>query len=334
MSTKTLLASPRRTIAPPHENRPREASRAPTATFSIIIPTYNEAQDIGDTLAAVFAQSLPAIDIILVDGGSTDATVSRVRQRDHDRRVTIIEERRRRGVATARNAGMRRATGDVVVLLNADVLLPCDFLERLAALYAADVDLVSVQSRVANTECVAGRYLEASHNLKYSATTVGWSEGFSCRRAVALAAGFPEEIPGAGGEDVEFVERLVRGGGRWIADHGIVVEHRVPATLRGFWAQFAGRGRAVPFAERYLRHRSLPVVTVRRVAATMLSLLVAASIVPHAITAARLARRSPRGWREAPRMWFMHHLLIAAHRCGEFETLRRMWRDDGRAFGA
>ena len=262
-----------------------------------------------------------------MDGGSTDETVARVRRSTPPGvAVDVVEEGRRRGVSAARNEGIRRATGDVVVILNADVLVPPDFLERLASVYESGVDVVSVDSRVANLECVPGRYIDAVHRLNYGATNVGWSEGFSCRREAALAAAFPEEIPGAGGEDVEFLDRLLRLGYRWKVDYSICVAHRVPSTFAGFWAQCHGRGRSIPYCETALKGWPLAFVTLRRAAAWLKTLAVAAAVVPNVVIAAKLASKSPRGARDLPAMWFAHHALFAAHRTGELQGLRELWR--------
>jgi GT2 family glycosyltransferase len=313
---------------------PRER-RAPAVSspgsFSVVIPTFNEASDIGDTIACVLAQTHPPLDVIVVDGGSVDGTVEKLRALNTGGRVTIVEEGRRRGVAAARNAGLRIAKGDVAVILNADVLLPPDFLARLADVYRGDVDLLSVDSEVSNLDAFTGRYIHAVHRLKYGAATVGWSEGFSCRRDAAIAASFPEEIPGAGGEDVEFVDRLLAAGHSWKVDYSISVKHRVPETWAGFWAQFRGRGRAVPYIEHGLKRLPLPVVTARRALVLAKSVAVAAVVVPNALYALRLSEHSPRGRRDAPILWLTHHAMLAAHRTGEWQSLAKLWRARGRA---
>jgi glycosyltransferase involved in cell wall biosynthesis len=303
----------------------RVESGAPPS-FSVVIPTYNEASDIGDTIVCVLAQSRPPLDVIVVDGGSVDGTVEKLHALSAGGRVTVVEEGRRRGVSAARNAGLRLAQGDVVVILNADVLLPPDFLARLADVYRPGVDLVSVDSEVSNLDALTGRYIHAVHRLKYGAATVGWSEGFSCRRAAAIEASFPEEIPGAGGEDVEFVNRLIAAGYSWKVDYSISVSHRVPETLRGFWSQFRGRGRAVPYIEHALKKWPLPIVTARRALVLAKTVAVAALIVPNAAHALRLAEMSPRGRRDAPVFWLTHHVMLAAHRTGEWESMAKLWR--------
>jgi glycosyltransferase involved in cell wall biosynthesis len=299
----------------------------PGTSFSVIIPTYNEVADIGDTLDAVLAQGLPAHEIIVVDGGSTDGTLDRLRTRAHRDRIIVIDEGRRRGVAAARNTGIDAASGEVVVLLNADVMPEPDYLERLAAAYAAGADFVSVNSRVLNTGAASARYLQAEHELLYPADKVGWTEGFSCRRDLARAARFPEEIPGLGGEDVAFFDRLLATGHRWVVDYSIVVRHRTPATLRGFWQQWRWRGNAVPYIETRLQGRSRLVVTVRRAAALCKSILKAAIVVPNALAALRRTRRSPRGLRDLLAFWLLSHVQQAAHRFGEMQTLALLWRD-------
>lgn len=323
----TLQITPQQALVPAGSNVDTFVVPHNEPTFSVVIPTYNEAADIAATLDRVFAQRTPFVDVIVVDGGSTDGTLARLRRYAAARRITLIDEGRRRGVAAARNAGIRAATGDVVVILNADVLLPPEFLERLTPLYRGDVDAVSVESLVENLDALTGRYLQAQHRMDYGAATVGWTEGFSCRRGAALAAGFPEEIPGAGGEDVEFLERLTSLGYAWQVDYSICVAHRVPPTLGGFWEQFRSRGRAIPYIEHVLKKRPLAFVTARRAASAAKSLVLAMAIVPHARTALKLARYSPRGLRDAPGFWVMHHVLFLAHRMGEWDSMRTIWRE-------
>ncbi len=106
----------------------RERGSAPT--FSIVVPTYNEGDDIAATCEAVRQLSRHP-EVVFVDGGSTDETTTIIRRYLADGSMRLIEEDARRGVAAARNAGARAASGDVIVFLNADVRLPRDFLDRL-----------------------------------------------------------------------------------------------------------------------------------------------------------------------------------------------------------
>jgi GT2 family glycosyltransferase len=307
----------------------KAADDAATATaFSVVIPTYNEVADIAATIDAVLAQRLRAAEVIVVDGGSTDGTRELLRERAARDGITVIEEERRRGVAAARNTGLDAGTGDIVVLLNADVVPERDFLQRLDAVYrAGGAGMVSVESLVSNLGCATGRFMQASHELDYGPDRVGWTEGFSCRRDAAVRARFPEEIPGLGGEDVEFFERLRRAGLTWRVDYSIEVSHCVPSTFRGFWKQWRWRGNAVPHAERWLRRRPLVAVMALRALASMKTIVTVVAVVPIVLRARALARRSSRGMRDLGAFWLLAHAQVLAHRAGEWETIVSLMRE-------
>ncbi|MEX2226023.1 MAG: glycosyltransferase [Dehalococcoidia bacterium] len=296
-------------------------------TFSVVIPTYNERADVAATLDAVLAQRHRPKEIIVVDGGSTDGTRELLRGCVERDGITLIEESRRRGVAAARNTGIGVATGDVVVILNADVMPAADFLQRLDRAYREGAGMVSVQSRVFNTDCATGRFLQATHDLEYGPEAVGWTEGFSCRRDAASQARFPEELPGVGGEDVEFVERLRRARLPWRVDYDIVVSHRVPATLCAFWTQWRWRGNAIPYIDLRLRKRPIELVVARRALATMKSAAFVAAVYPMLRRALDRAAASPRGRRDLPMFWLLAHMQVAAHRAGEWETIAGLLRE-------
>jgi glycosyltransferase involved in cell wall biosynthesis len=294
-------------------------------TFTIVIPTYNEGQDIAVTCDAV-RQLSHNPEVIFVDGGSTDDTRTIIRRYLTHPSMRLIEEGARRGVAAARNAGARAASGDVIVFLNADVRLPADFLDRLVPHYDAGADSVAVDARALNLESVFGRFLEAQHRLMYGpGKAVGWTEGFSCRRSLALDVGlFPEQLPGAGGEDGEFVARLKRAAAHSVFDRSIVVEHVTPSTWTDFWRQWEGRGVSVPILRHLVHGAPWPRVVAERMAASLWSLLLMLLIVPVVGRAIALTRHSARGWRDVPGFLVLRGALVTAHRIGEWKGLIRL----------
>lgn len=87
--------------------------------FSAIIPTYNGASWLGETLESVCAQSHAAAEIIVIDDGSTDQTAEVLAR--FQRRIRILRQERG-GIGAARNRGIQAATGDYLAFLDHDDL--------------------------------------------------------------------------------------------------------------------------------------------------------------------------------------------------------------------
>lgn len=96
--------------------------------LSIIIPALNEADSIAQTLAAI--PDDPAIEVLLIDGGSSDNTAAIAEQ--HGARVVPSPK----GRATQMNTGTAHAHGEVLLFLHADTTLPPDFLAEIDRILA------------------------------------------------------------------------------------------------------------------------------------------------------------------------------------------------------
>lgn len=91
-----------------------------TPAFSVVIPAYNVACYIGETIQSVLQQSVQDWELIVVDDGSTDDTAERVKAVG-DARIRLIRQENS-GVSVARNTGIAAARGRYVALLDADDL--------------------------------------------------------------------------------------------------------------------------------------------------------------------------------------------------------------------
>ena len=111
--------------------------------FSVITVTYNAGAVIEDTIQSVITQTYKNIEYIIVDGASTDKTMSIV-NRYRDRIHTVVSEPDR-GLYDAMNKGIRLATGDYVCFLNAgDELHEDDTLQLIVHSLAGLAELPDV----------------------------------------------------------------------------------------------------------------------------------------------------------------------------------------------
>lgn len=105
------------------------------ALISVIIPVYNGAEFLPDAVASVRAQAYAALEIIVVDDGSTDHTAQVVQTLGNGIRYLYQPNQ---GPAAARNVGLAAAQGELIAFLDADDLWPVDKLaQQLPALAAA-----------------------------------------------------------------------------------------------------------------------------------------------------------------------------------------------------
>ena len=96
-----------------------------TPKLSVIIPTYQEEKYIAATLSKlVNIKSL--IEIVIIDGGSHDNTVNIAKKFTNK-----VYQIKKRGISKAKNHGAKKASGDILVFLDADVYPPPNFAEKV-----------------------------------------------------------------------------------------------------------------------------------------------------------------------------------------------------------
>jgi glycosyltransferase involved in cell wall biosynthesis len=298
----------------------------PSPFFSIVIPTRNESSDILKTLRSIQANTLGDFEVLVVDA-STDETPSLVTQFG-DARVRLLPQNNRDGRCGARNQGIRDARGEVVVILNADVRLPQDFLERLHLHYQNGADYVIVDSSVENKNHPYGALLEAEHQFLYreGRESVNWCEGYSCRRRCALEAGlFPEKLPVpiCAGEDAVFGEKIAQHFKRK-EDWELQVSHSVPEEWNLYWAQRLGRGEGCSQRRILLEHWSFSKTFKEGFVCSIKSAFWLILIVPVVWKAQRLSKASPGiPWTQI--LWPLSVSRIA-HELGRWDSFMRLWK--------
>jgi len=302
--------------------------------FSIVVPTYNEEKDIGVTLKSLVVLDWPDFEILVVDD-STDHTPDIVRGFE-PRGVRLIRPEKREGRCGARNLGIMESSGDVVVILNADVHLPPDFLRQIARHYERGADYVLVRSKVENLDDLFARYLESVGRLEYygrDSTFIEWTEGFSCRRQIAIDAGlFPTgfAVPLCAGEDGVFGGNLRRLGANKEINLDIVVTHVAPAALSEYWYIRKGRGQGSPQVRRFLEGWSYGRIGRRALLRIVRTLLMGITLLPMLWTCSRYANASPRGQADLFPFcwaWLIEQLAFSV---GEWQSLWQVWQAESR----
>ena len=205
------------------------------AKVSIIIPAYNTSQYIAETLDSVFAQTFKDYEVIVINDGSPDTPeLEKVLQPYRDRILYLKQENR--GLAGARNTGVRHAQGKYVAFLDSDDCWFPEFLEsQLGLLEGAGVpDLVYADSLdVGNAPGHPHRFMEANpsrgvptfESLLVGKCVVVVSCVVARKQALIDAGLFDERLRSV--EDYDLWLRVAHRGGRIAYQEKVLAKRRV-----------------------------------------------------------------------------------------------------------
>lgn len=205
---------------------------------SVVIPCYNCAHFLAETLESVFCQTLQDFEIIAVDDGSTDDTATVIRS--FGSRV-LAEFGSNHGASAARNRGTELAQGEFIQYLDADDLLRPDALEkRVNALISSDADvaysdwqrLEELENGCFEPRSVVARRIEDVHaDPQIALFTSFWAPPAALlyRRRIVDAIGvWNESLPII--QDARFLLDAALVGGQFVYVAGVGAEYRVHKT--------------------------------------------------------------------------------------------------------
>ena len=234
-------------------------SQGEAVSISAIVPAHHAGETFARTLRSLLQTAPSPDELIVVADGSAEAAGQ---ARQLGARVLHVVERR--GPAFARNLGAAHARGDLIVFIDADVLVPPDFFGRIAAFFENEPDVGAVIGSY-DDDPEARNFLSQYKNLlhhfihqegRVEASTF-WGACGAIRRSVFLSlGGFDERIPRPAMEDVEFGSRLRRAG------HGIRLAKALQVKHLKSWGAWSLLttdvfARAVPWTELVLRDRRM-----------------------------------------------------------------------------
>jgi glycosyltransferase involved in cell wall biosynthesis len=248
--------------------RPAEVRRGPNVAVdappdvSVLVPAYNEERVIAQCLDSLVAQSLSALEIIVVDDGSTDRTAAIAESRGV--RVLRVPHS---GPALAKNRGATEARGNVVVFFDADLVAEPDAIERLCRpiLAGATVGTYTRDFAVANpadpwAECWTLNRGAAPGEHFRELPPAHWENFRAVAREPFVRVGGYDDV--GYGEDMTLAPKL-----QTLAEAvpGARVGHHHPDSLTEIWhnARWIGRGTVLRGQARVFR-RYAPWRSVRR----------------------------------------------------------------------
>jgi glycosyltransferase involved in cell wall biosynthesis len=229
-------------------------------TVSIVIPTYNRRPMVETVVRAALAQEGVFEVLVLVDG-STDGTAEALRALGDAAEVLRVEERPNSGLVGARIEGVKAARGDVVLLLDDDVVPAPGLAAGHARHHSVGERLVVLgYMPVPEENRRRGSFPTALYAIEYEGRTVGWERqesdliastfwagNFSLRREdyLALIPTITARLPDVYHEDLGFARICAEAGLRFVFDRSLLASHRHERSVEAFMrdAQRAAEGR-------------------------------------------------------------------------------------------
>jgi glycosyltransferase involved in cell wall biosynthesis len=191
-----------------------------------VIPVYNGARYLRETLDSVLAQSWPVAEVLVVDDGSTDATAAIAREYGAAVRHLYAPHA---GVSAARNRGVRAATQPLIAFLDADDLFLPDKTARQIARFSACPGLDMSAAHAVNFWSPDVAVEEQPHDPQMTTPFPRFICTWIVRRAVFEAVGgFDETMPLS--QDVDWNIRVQASGARIETLPDVLVRRRLHAA--------------------------------------------------------------------------------------------------------
>lgn len=213
--------------------------------ISVVVPVYNGATTISQTIECLLQQSLPPAEIIIVDDGSMDETQESLR--GFGRRITCLAQPNN-GPASARNRGVRAARGDFIAFTDSDCLPEKDWLLNLS-LGFDDEKVAGVGGVVRSAiRGLTSEYVDAIRLLDPQLDETGEipyliTANACFRREALIEAGlFDERFRKPGGEEPDVCLRIRRMGYGFRFVEQALVRHHHRQTIGSFLKTIANYG--------------------------------------------------------------------------------------------
>jgi glycosyltransferase involved in cell wall biosynthesis len=226
--------------------------------YSIIIPSFNRADEIRELLASITQLEFPTerFEVIVADDGSIDTTADIVEESRHRDLFTLYYyTQKNQGPGSARNMGVSRAKGNFFIFVDSDVTVPPEWLteiDTVLQMHPADA--------FGGPDTYRKDFPVLLKAINYSMTSFITTGGLRGKKGKKMAKFYPrsfnmgvsrelwQQIGGFGslrhGQDIEFSNRIIRSGARVAFIEKAKVFHKRRTNFRRFFRQVFNWGMA------------------------------------------------------------------------------------------
>jgi cellulose synthase/poly-beta-1,6-N-acetylglucosamine synthase-like glycosyltransferase/peptidoglycan/xylan/chitin deacetylase (PgdA/CDA1 family) len=224
--------------------RPPSDPRTLPPPVSIVVPAYNEEIGIAAAVTSLARSDHPAVEVVVVDDGSTDRTAETVAGLGLPN-VTVVRQANT-GKPGALNTGVARASHELIITVDGDTVFQPDTVGHLIEPFAdAAVGAVSGNTKVANRGGLLGRWQHIEYVMGFNLDrrmyeqldcmpTVPGAIGAFRRTALTAVGGVSDDTLA---EDTDLTMAINRAGWRVVYEEDAVAWTEAPATLGGLWRQ-------------------------------------------------------------------------------------------------
>lgn len=225
-------------------------------SVSVVIPAFNQTHTLARCLHSLFAQEYPKdrYEIVVVDDGSTDDTAKEAQRLADQASASVrILRKPNGGPASARNAGIRASTADIIAFMDADCAAEPDWLNHLVSALTIS-GAAGVGGPIVNhvprgwvaDYLTSGNFFR--HRVRRGQVDYLLTANVVFRRSALLEVGGFAQYEGVWGEDADLSFRLKQAGHCLIlARQGLVTHFGTPANVRSLARELYryGRGNAI-----------------------------------------------------------------------------------------
>jgi GT2 family glycosyltransferase len=210
---------------------------------SVVVPTYNLKKILLECLESIVNQNYPNFEMIVVDNASTDGTAEAVRKKFP--KVKFIKNPKNLGVTGGANAGMKKATGDYICLVDHDNILEYNMLSEMVNLAESNPKIGVVAPKIyywENRDIIwaagTGMNLLTGENIFRGGKDIGQYEkveeiqvapaNFLVKREVIKKVGLYDDVFFVSYEDTDFSFRVRKAGFKILYTPKAVCYHKIP----------------------------------------------------------------------------------------------------------